>query len=416
MSEQVVIVGAGQAGFQVAASLREGGFGGRILLLGEEPGLPYQRPPLSKAYLTGAMSADGLLLRRERFYAEQRIELRPSTRVAAIDRTTARVELADGARLAYDHLVLATGARDRPLPVPGADLQGVMRLRRRDEADALRPRMAEARQIVVIGAGFIGLEFAAVARQTGAAVHLIEMAGRPLSRSVSAEVSAFFHAAHAGWGSSILLGTALARLVGQDGRVRAVETADGLTLPADLVLVGIGVRPATELAEAAGLAIADGIRVDETLRTADPLISAIGDCAAYPSPFADGGLVRLESVQNAVDQGRCVAARLAGHARAYRSVPWFWSDQGNLRLQIVGLTGGHDTSVVRGTPASGSFSVFCFKADHLLGIESVNRPGDHMAGRRLLAAEEPGLTPEAAADPSLDLKALAAALPRQRAR
>lgn len=405
----VVIVGAGQGGFQVAASLREHGFAGRIVLIGDEPGLPYQRPPLSKTYITGATSAEGLLLRHAPFYAQHAIDYRAPERAVAIDRAHRRVRLASGEDVAYDHLVLATGARDRPLPVPGADLDGVMRLRTLAEAEALRQRLGAVREVVVVGAGFIGLEFAAVAAKLGKRVHVIEMAQRPMARAVSPEISEYFHAAHARTGASILFSAAVTRITGEAGRVTGVETGDGLRLPADLVLLGIGVVPNVELAAAADLAVENGIVVDERLLTVDPAISAIGDCAAYPSRFAPGR-VRLESVQNAVDQARCVAARLVGRPAPYAAVPWFWSDQGDLRLQMVGLTAGHDTAVLRGEVAEGRFSVFCFKGGRLIGIESVNRPADHMVGRRLLAGE-PDLTPEQAADPAFDLKAHAALRP-----
>ena len=403
----VVIVGAGQGGYQVAASLRENGFDGRVVLIGDEPGLPYQRPPLSKAYLTGGTRADGLLLRHAPFYADHGIDYREKERVTAIDRAGCRVHLASGAELAYDHLVLATGARDRPLPIPGADLDGVMRLRTLAEAEAVRQRLGSVREVVVIGAGFIGLEFAAVAAKLGARVHVVEMAQRPMVRAVSPDVSAHFHAAHAKAGASILFSAAVTRISGEQGRVTGVETGDGLRLPADLVLVGIGVVPNAELAAAAGLPVENGIVVDEHLLTADPAISAIGDCAAYPSRFAPGR-VRLESVQNAVDQARCVAARLVGRPTPYAAVPWFWSDQGALRLQMVGLTAGHDITVVRGDVEGGRFSVFCFKGKKLLGSESGNRPADNLIGRRLVAGE-PDPTPEPAADTGCDLKAYAAA-------
>ncbi len=404
----VIIAGAGQGGYQAAASLRENGFDGRIVLIGDEPGLPYQRPPLSKAYLTGGTTVDGLLLRHAPFYASHAIEYRERERVIAIDRAGRSVRLASGEDLVYDHLIFATGARDRSLPIPGADLDGVMRLRTLGEAEALKQRLGSVREVVVIGAGFIGLEFAAVAAKLGARVHVVEMAQRPMARAVSPDVSEHFHAAHAKAGASILFSAAVTRITGENGRASGVDTGDGLHLPADLVLVGIGVLPNSELAADAGLPVENGILVDELLLTADPAISAIGDCAAYPSRFASGR-VRLESVQNAVDQARCVAARLVGRPAPYTAVPWFWSDQGGLRLQMVGLTAGHDTTVIRGDVEGGRFSVFCFKGGKLLGIESVNRPGDHMVGRRLLAGE-PDLTPEQAADPAFDLKAHAAAL------
>jgi 3-phenylpropionate/trans-cinnamate dioxygenase ferredoxin reductase component len=404
----VAVVGAGQGGYQVAASLREGGFDGQVMLIGDEPALPYQRPPLSKGYLTGEVARDGLSLRPRAFYADHRIELLEGELVTAIARAERRLHLASGAAVPYDHLVLATGARDRRLRVPGAELDGVLPLRTLGDAERIRERLHGAREIVIVGAGFIGLELAAVAAKLGARVHVLEIAQRAMGRAVSAEISAYFTEAHAKSGTSILFGAAIARVRGGGGRATGIETADGLRLPADLVLVGIGVRPNTELAAAAGLPVDDGILVDEQLRTPDEAVSAIGDCAAYPSRFAGGRRVRLESVQNAVDQARCVAARLTGRPAPYRSVPWFWSEQGELRLQMVGLTAGYDTAVVRGDAAGGRFSVFCFRGARLLGIESVNSPADHMVGRRLLAGEA-ALSPQQAADEGFDLKAHAAA-------
>lgn len=404
----VVAVGTGQAGFQVAASLREGGFEGRVVLVGEEPHLPYQRPPLSKAYLTGKADAALVRLRPEHFYAEHRIELRAGARAVGLDRAGREVVLASGERLPFDHLVLATGARNRALPVPGAGLEGVVQLRSLAEAEALRRRLDGARRAVVVGAGFIGLEFAAVAAERGLDVTVVEAAGRVMARTVSAPVSAFVQAAHEARGVRFAFGAAVVEVLGAGGRVAGVATADGRHLPADLVLVGIGVLPNTELAAEAGLAVADGIVVDERLLTCDPAISAIGDCAAFPFRHAGGGLVRLESVQNAADQARCVAARLLGRPAPYASLPWFWSEQGVLRLQIAGLAAPHDRVVLRGGPAEGGFSAFCFRAGTLAGVESVNRPLDHVLARKLLAAGG-DLTPEQAARPGFDLKAHATA-------
>ena len=407
-SSTVVIVGSGQAGLQVAVSLRQEGFDGRVVLVGDEPGLPYQRPPLSKAYMTGDADEARLRLRPQAFFTDHTVELLAPERVTAIHRAGRSVALASGRHLAYDHLVLALGARHRPLPVPGADLDGVRYLRTLPHARALRERLADARHVVIVGAGFIGLEFAAVAAAKGVGVVVLEASGRVMGRSVSTVMSEFFTGQHRRQGSVVELGASVARLIGEGGRVVAAETTAGRGVPADLVLVGIGVVPDVELAEAAGLAVSNGIVVDESLGTGDPAISAVGDCAAFPTRFAVGP-VRLESVQNAVDHGRCVAARLAGRPFGYDSVPWFWSDQGKLKLQIAGITTGHETTVVRGDPDAGRFSVFCFHRDRLLGVESVNRPGDHMAARRLLVGEA-GLTPEQAADESFDLKKLAATI------
>lgn len=405
----VLIVGAGQSGFQLAASLREGGHDGRILLLGEEPELPYQRPPLSKAYLMGKADAPQLRFRAEAFYAENRLEVRTGARVVRVERDARRVLLGSGEALPYEHLVLATGARNRTLPVPGAALDGVAQLRTLAEAEALRRRIETARRAVVVGAGFIGLEFAAVAAARGLEVTVVEALDRPMARSVSPLVAAYFRSVHERAGVRFAFGAAVMRITGEAGRVTGVETGDGTHFPADLVLIGIGVVLNAELAAEAGLATADGIVVDALLRTEDPAISAIGDCARFPCRFAEGAPVRLESVQNAVDQARCVAARLLGRPAPYASLPWFWSDQGTLKLQIAGLSVPHDQAVVRGDPAAGQgFSVFCFRGGRLAGVESVNRPLDHVLARRILERGL-GLTPAQAEDPAFDLKALAAA-------
>ena len=400
----VVIVGSGQGGFQLAASLREEGFGGPIAIVGEEPGLPYQRPPLSKAYLTGKTDAEGLLLRTASFYAERGIEILAPEEAVSIDREARLVTLRSGRALPYGHLVLATGARNRPLPVPGADLENVLYLRSRQDADLIRARLDGATRVVVVGAGFIGLEFAAVAASLGREVTVLEALGRPMARALSLPMSDYFHRAHEKAGLRLRFGEVVTRVTGEGGRATGIETAQGQHVSADLVVVGIGIVPNVELAAEAGLAIENGIRIDEQLLTADPDISAIGDCASYPSPFAQGRRVRLESVQNAVDQARCVAARLCGRPAAYASVPWFWSDQGAMKLQMAGLTEGHDVVALRGDPQCGAFSVFCFAGGRLLGVESVNRAADHMIARRLLA-KGANVTPEEVADPAVDLKA-----------
>ncbi len=402
----VVIVGTGQAGFQVAASLRDGGLAGPIVMVGDEGGLPYQRPPLSKAYLDGKADEETLSLRPASFFAEHGIELRAGETVTAIDREARAVALGSGDRIGYRHLVLATGAHNRPLPVPGVELDGVLQLRTLPDAAELKRRLAGARHAVVVGAGFIGLEFAAVAAARGVGVTVFEATDRPMSRALSREMSAFFLARHEAAGIRFVLGGAVDAILGAENRVTGVETLDGRHFPADLVLVGIGVIPNADLAREAGLAVGNGIVVDETLLTSDPDISAIGDCAYHPSRFAHGGSVRVESVQNAVDQARCVAARLTGRPAPYDAVPWFWSDQGPLKLQIAGLSSPHDEAVLRGDPGSGSFSVFCFGGGGLVGVESVNRPADHMVARRLLANRVP-LTADQARDAAFDLRALA---------
>ncbi|AWN51620.1 FAD-dependent oxidoreductase [Methylobacterium sp. 17Sr1-1] len=401
----IVVVGAGQAGFQLGASLREGGYAGPVTLVGEEPGLPYGRPPLSKAYMLGKTDAAGLALRPEAYFAEHRLTVRAGERAVAIDRTAQRLQLASGEALPYDHLVLATGSRNRPLPVPGADLPGVHQLRTLAEAEALKAALAGSRAVAVVGAGFIGLEFAAVCAQQGLPVTVIEGLERPLARSVSPGMAALIEASHVRAGTRFLFGSGVSGLVG-DTCVRAVALSDGREVAADLVLVGIGILPNDDLAKAAGLRIENGIAVDAMLATEDPAISAIGDCASFPSPHAAGARVRIESVQNAVDGARCVAARLTGRSAAFAAVPWFWSDQGPLKLQIAGLCQPHDHAVRRGDPDSGAVSVFCYRGERLAGVESLNRPADHMIARRLLQAGR-SPTPEQAADPGFDLKALA---------
>jgi len=398
----VVIVGAGQAGFQTALSLRQEGFSGKVVLIGDEPSLPYQRPPLSKAYLFGKVGLDALRFRQEKFYGDHRIEVRHDL-VAAIDRTNRSVILGSGTSVPYDHLVLAVGAHNRALPVPGAELDGVLGLRTLADADALRARLKEAKNVVVVGAGFIGLEFAAVANTLGANVHVLELADRAMARAVTSEMSNLFADAHRSWGVHLEFRQGLSSIEGSQGKVAAVKTTHGGRLPADLVVFGVGVLPNVQLAAEAGLDVENGIRVDAHLVTSDPAISAIGDCAQFPSLEA-GGTVRLESVQNATDQARTVAARLAGKpARPYAAVPWFWTDQGDLKLQMVGLVQGCDETVVLGSAETRSLSVLCFRHKHLIAVESVNRAADHVAARRLLARTST-LSPQEAAALRFDLK------------
>jgi 3-phenylpropionate/trans-cinnamate dioxygenase ferredoxin reductase component len=398
----VVVLGAGQGGFQAATSLRDSGFAGAITLVGDEPELPYERPPLSKAYLLGEKQRDGLQLRPENHYTSRNIDLLLGEQAVALDRMGRKITLRSGGTLAYDHLIFATGARNRLLPM-AAGLDDVMYVRTLADADALGERVGSAREVVIIGAGFIGLELAAVLRKLGKTTHVLDVMPRVMSRAVSPEMSAFFAEAHAGWGATVVTGAAVAEILAAGKKVVGVRTSDGRTFPADLILVGIGVVPNVELAQAAGLPVDNGIVVDAQLSTPDPAISAIGDCTLFPSAYSAGS-IRLESVQNAVDQARCVAARLTGKAAAYASVPWFWSDQADLKLQMVGITTGTDKTVMRGDPGERKFSVFCFRGGDLAGIESVNRSGDHMFGRRLLAARA-GITPEQAADLSFDFKA-----------
>jgi 3-phenylpropionate/trans-cinnamate dioxygenase ferredoxin reductase subunit len=395
-----VIVGAGHAGFQLAASLRQHGFAESIALLNDESHLPYQRPPLSKAYLKGTGGPESLMFRPEKFYHDQKIYL-IYDRAVSIDRGAHKLLLGSGSSLDYGHLVLATGARNRLLDVPNANLDGVRYLRTLDESEALRHLIGTSRRVVVIGAGFIGLEFAATARAKGLEVDVVELGTRVMARAVTAEISDFFQSSHTAAGIRIHLGVQVTSIESDGGKVSGVSLSDGRHMPADLVVVGVGVLPNVELAAEAGLPVAAGIVVDERLLTVDPDVSAVGDCALYASPRF-GGALRLESVQNATDHARCVAARLTGDTKPYDGLPWFWSDQGPYKLQIAGLTTGYDRVVVRGDRGQGAFSAFCYKSGRLVGIESVNRAGDHMFGRRLLPNGT--ITPEQAADTGFDLK------------
>lgn len=404
----VVIVGAGHAGFQAATALRQGGYEGAVTLLAAEPGLPYQRPPLSKELLHGDTTPDAVAFRPAAFYEKKAIELRAGDPVTGIDREDRHVELASGTRLAYEQLVLATGARNRELPVPGTDLDGILQLRSLTDAQAVAERLETARSAAVIGGGFIGLEVAAAASHHGAKVTVLEALERTMARVLSPLMAAHVTGAHEQRGTAVMLGARVAALLdGGDGSVGGVELEDGSRVEADLVIVAVGIAPDVELAQAAGLAVQDGVVVDEHLRTEDPAIWAIGDCASFPLP--DGGArVRLESVQNASDHARTAAAAILGTPKPYDATPWFWTNQHGCKVQIVGLVAGHDEAVVRGDQSSGAFSVLCFRGDELLGVESVNAPKDHMAARRLLAGRAM-LTRGQAADPEFDLKAHVAA-------
>ena len=401
MAGPVVIVGAGHAGFQLAASLRQAGFKEPIYLINDEAHLPYQRPPLSKAYLKGTGGPDSLMFRPAKFYADQNIDL-IADHAVSIDRAARKLKLASGTSLDYGHLVLATGARNRLLDIPNANLPDVHYLRILDDSEDMRKRLASSKHVVVIGAGFIGLEFAATARIKGLEVDVLELASRVMARAVTAEVSEYFQRQHTAAGIRIHLGVQATAIEVENGKVSGVSLGDGCHIPVDLVVVGVGVLPNVELAGEAGLPVASGIIVNEHLLTADPDISAIGDCALFESPRF-GGSLRLESVQNATDHARCVAARLVGDDKPYDGHPWFWSDQGDDKLQMVGLTTGYDRVVLRGDPAQKAFSAFCYRGDKLVGIESVNRAGDHMFGRRLLVAGG-SITAEQAADQHFDLK------------
>ena len=396
----VVIVGAGQAGVEAAAALRESGYEGSISLVGAEPHVPYERPPLSKQYLEPDADAGSLVLRGADFYQDRGIELLLGTAATRIDRGQRAVVLASGERLPYARLILAPGATPRRLPVPGANHPSVLTLRTLDESDALRARLLAAPQrVVVIGGGFIGLEVAAAARAAGHDVTVVEALDRVLARAVSLPISKYMAALHRDRGVRILFDRQVEAIDGEPGgALYDLRLRGGAILPADLVVVGVGVTPDTALAEQAGLTVADGIVVDEYLRTGDPLIHAVGDCARFPSPHG-AGLLRLESVQNAVDQARCVAQYICDGeaAKPYGAVPWFWTDQYADKLQIAGITTGHDRVELDGDPAEASFSVHCYRGDRLVGVESVNRPIDHIRARRKLAQPVPAAADETVA-------------------
>ncbi len=400
----LVIVGASYAGVGVAASAREAGFTGRIALIGDETELPYQRPPLSKAFLLGKAGAS-LPLKAASFYDDAGIAFIAGRRAVALDRQARRVRLDDGSSLGFGTLALTTGARAAALRCPGTELDGVVSLRSLDDAQALSARLNAARSIVIIGGGFIGLEAASAAIALGKQVTVVEAGPRLIGHAVAPEISAYMHSVHAGHGVTVLLATKVERIEGKGGKVAAVLCADGAHLPCDLVLAAVGAVPNTELASAAGLSVEDGIIVDEFCRTSDPAIFAAGDCTSHPNVFA-GRRLRLSSVQNAHDQGRAAGSAIAGRPEPYRAVPWFWSDQYDVKLQMVGLATAGATAILRGSMEDGRFSFFRYDGERLAAIESINRPADHMMGRRLIAA---GRSPtlEQAADPGFDLRSLA---------
>jgi 3-phenylpropionate/trans-cinnamate dioxygenase ferredoxin reductase subunit len=402
----MVIVGAGQGGLQLAESLRTEGWTGPIRLIGEESYAPYHRPPLSKALLAGDSGPDHLIIRGPEFFARKGIEVITGTRVTAIDRAAREVVLADGRREPYAGLALATGSRARTLPLPGADLDGIVVLRTLDDALDLKRRLAGAGSVAVVGGGFIGLEVAASARKLGHTVTIIEAVPRLMARAVSEAVSTWYADLHTRHGVRILLSTGVTGFTGADGRVTAVETSAG-PVAADLVVVGVGVIPDDELARASGLDCDRGVVVDDCSRTSDPAIVALGDCTARRLP--DGSLIRLESVQNAVEQAKSGAAWLTGKERIFTAAPWFWSDQYDVKLQMVGLSAGHDRTVTLGSAEEGRFSILYWRADRFVAVDSIDRPSDHMAARRLLDRKAP-LTPEEAAAPGFDLAAYARTL------
>jgi len=403
-----LIVGASQAGLQLAVSLRDAGETGPITLIGEEPHVPYQRPPLSKAYLQGSTELEQLWLRAPEFLAGNDISLVTGERIETIELTdggpSGSARTASGRVLTFDRLALTVGARPRRLEAPGADLDGVTYLRTADDATALRDLQSDAESVVVVGGGFIGLEAAAVARAQGKSVTVVEAADRLIGRAVAPVVSEFYRAAHARRGVEIRVGTRVTGLAGEN-RVAAVELSDGTRIPADLVIVGIGVVPRSKLAHQLGLDYDGGILVDRFARTSNPTVVAAGDCTVQPNPLTGRGQVRLESVQNAISQAKAAAATLAGRSEPNDAVPWFWSDQYNLKLQIAGLSTGHDHYVVRGDIEGEAFSVLYYREGGLLAVDAVNTPGDYMAVRKALT-QGATISAEAAADSAVALKDL----------
>ncbi len=396
----VIVIGAGQAGSSCVAKLRKDGFDGRITLIGAEPVIPYQRPPLTKAYLLGEMAVERLYLRPESFYREQDIALRLGARVTDIDAQAQTVTLGDEV-LEYSDLVLATGSVPRRLPAAiGGDLDGVFVVRDLADVDAMAPRFAEGARVLIVGGGYIGLEAAAVAAKKGLKVTLVEMADRILQRVAAPETSDYFRALHTRHGVDIREGVGLERLTGDDAVTVAV-LSDGTELEVDFVVVGVGIAPDAALAEAAGLEIENGIRTDARGQTSAPHVWAAGDCASFPYR---GTRIRLESVPNAIDQAECVARNIMGAGEEYVARPWFWSDQYDVKLQIAGLNLGYDRVVAR-TGEGDAASFWYFRGDELLAVDAMNDPRGYMVGKRLIEAGK-SPDPEAVADPETDLKAL----------
>ncbi len=405
----IVIIGAGQAGVMAAEALRSGGCTAPITLLGDEPHGPYHRPPLSKAWLAGEMAVAQLVMRAPEMLAKKQIALRTGVSATAIDRAGRLVHLSDGQTLAYSGLVLATGASARRLSLPGATAPNLLALRSRDDADAIAQGLAEClasqAPVVVIGGGFIGLEVAATVRKKGLGVTVLEAAPRLLGRVLTPALSDFYASLHRSHGVELVLDARIASIATDAaGRACAVLLADGRRLPCGLVLLGVGVAANDALAVAAGLACERGVIVDACGRTADPLIVAAGDCTARR--LDDGSLVRLESVNNASEQGRSAAAALLGQERPFSTTPWFWSDQYDRKLQMAGLSGGADAWALRGSMAlEASFSVYHFRAGRLVAVDSVNAAKDHLLARKLMDAGV-SATPAQAADLGFDLASL----------
>jgi 3-phenylpropionate/trans-cinnamate dioxygenase ferredoxin reductase subunit len=402
MPGTIVIVGASHASVQAIDTLRREGHTGPIVLVGDEPHLPYNRPPLSKKFLSGEMELERLLLRSPHFYEQGQVDTRLGVRVTAIDRTDQRLRLSDGNELRYDNLLLCIGSRPRLLEAPGAGLKGIHYLRTIADVQGIRADLAGARRLVVVGAGYIGLEAAASARHLGLDVDVLEMADRPLNRVVAPEMSAFYTRRHEREGVRIHCNTSVVSFAG-DTRVRGV-VCDDREFPADVVIVGVGILPEMALPASAGIRCENGIVVDEQCRTSDPNIYAAGDCTNHPS-VRYGRRVRLESVDNAVEQARVAALTMCGKPARHEHVPWFWSDQYDVKLQIAGLSQGYDQVVRRGDPDSGKFALYYLASGELLAVDAVNSPKDFMTGKKWIA-ERKHPDPVLLADPATDLKTL----------
>ncbi|HUI21998.1 MAG TPA: FAD-dependent oxidoreductase [Methylocella sp.] len=403
----VAIIGGGQAGGEAATLLRQNGFEGRIVLIGEEDYLPYMRPPLSKAYLAREITKDALIYKAVIAYEKARVEMRLGERVEEINRQAKRILLNDGATFGYDKLIIATGGRARELPVPGAKLRNILYLRTIADVDALQPLMESGRRLVIVGGGYVGLEVAAVAAKRGLAVTLLEAAPRVLARVTAPALSEFYERVHREAGVEILTGETVSSFTSkdEDGAVSLVGCTNGQSFPADFVLIGIGLVPNTKLAERAGLDVDDGIVVDEASRTSDPDIYAIGDCAMHAHHGFLRQKIRLESVPNALEQARAAAASITGRPIPQATAPWFWSDQYDLKLQMVGLSDGYEELVIRGKTAASSFIAFYLKEGRVIAADSVNRPGDFMAAKKLVG-ERMKIAPARLADESIPLKSL----------
>ena len=405
MINRVVIAGAGHAAGQIVVSLRQHKYDGEIVLVGNEPHLPYQRPPLSKKFLAGELPAERLYLKPESFYDDPAINLQLESQIVAIDRDAKYLQIENGSDIAYDKLVIATGSRVRRLAIEGTDLKGVHYLRSIADVDGIRNDMDAGKKIVIIGAGYIGLEVAAVARLAGLSVTVIEIADRVMSRVVSPETSDFYQIEHTNQGVRFRLSTGVSSLNGKK-RVRSVTTSEEEDIPADLVVIGVGIQPNTELATGAGLDVDNGIVVDDHCRTGDPDIFAVGDCTSHPNAIYNRRL-RLESVHNAVEQAKTAAANICGQDVTYTQVPWFWSDQYDLKLQIAGLSEGYDDVVIRGNPAERSFSCLYLREGRLIAVDAINAPRDFVQSKQLIA-DRAEIKMEKLADTATPLKDMAA--------